>query len=179
LLDAAGWVLGDDGSRRKGGRVLRLPLKYAAGEPLTDRAAQMIKEDWRRIGVEVNLSPQDEKAFGDSSAANRAYQGLSLSLWIMDPSADGITFWTSASIPTDANPTGQNTCRWRNARSDELLFAATRTLDRGERVRLLREQQRIWADELPAVPLYFKQLPRVALADGTVMVRAAHAAAVE
>src|SRR5262249_60278503 len=127
------------------------------GEPLTDRAAQMIKEDRRRIGVELNLSPQDEKKFGESSAANRAYRGLSLALWIMDPSADGITFWTAANIPTDANPTGQNTCRWRNARSDELLFRATHTLDVRERVRLLREQQRIWAEELPAIPLFFKQ----------------------
>lgn len=157
LLDGAGWTAGPGGLRRKDRRPLRLPLRYPAGEPLTDRAAQMIKEDCRRIGVEVNLMPQDEKAFGDTGPANRSFQGLTLSLWIMDPSADGITFWTSGNIPTDANPAGQNTCRWRNARSDELLSAATKMLDAGERVRLLREQQRLWADELPAIPLFFKE----------------------
>src|SRR4029077_14803042 len=127
LLDAAGWMLGENGLRRKDGRPLRLPLKYPIGEPLTDRAAQMIKEDWRYLGVEVNLVPTEPKQFDESSAANRNYLGLSLYPWIMDPSADGMTFWTSAQIPTDVNPSGQNNCRWRNAASDDLLSRATRT----------------------------------------------------
>jgi len=74
----------------------------------------------------------------------------------MDPSADGITFWTSANIPTEDNPTGQNACRWRNSRSDELLQAATETLDPLERRSLLWQHQAIWAEELPAIPLFFQ-----------------------
>ena len=76
----------------------------------------------------------------------------------MDPSADGMTFWTSDNIPTDENPNGQNTCRWRNARSDRLLTAATRTLDPKKLRELMWQEQRIWSDELPAIPLFFRQL---------------------
>src|SRR5262249_21353088 len=121
-----------------------------------DRIAQMVKEDWRSLGVDLILRPLEVKQFGENSAANRAYQGLSLYHWVMDPSADGITFWTSANIPTEEQPTGQNVCRWRNARSDDLLTQAAQTFDAARRRDLLLEQQRIWAEELPAIPLFFK-----------------------
>ncbi|HEV3260648.1 MAG TPA: peptide ABC transporter substrate-binding protein [Gemmataceae bacterium] len=157
LLEAAGWRVGPGGLRFKDGRPLRLTLTYTAGEPLTDRMAQMAKEDWRLLGVELNLRPVDSQKFAETSAESRAYQGLSLYAWVMDPSADGMTFWTSDNIPTDENPNGQNTCRWRNARSDRLLTAATRTLDPKSRRELMWREQRIWTDELPAIPLFFRQ----------------------
>ena len=157
LLEAAGWRPRPDGLRHKDGRPLRLTLTYTAGEPLTDRIAQMAKEDWRLLGVDLNLRPVDSKKFDEASAESRAYQGLSLYAWVMDPSADGMTFWTTDNIPTDDNPNGQNTPRWRNARSDRLLQTATRTLDPKRRRALMWQQQRIWSDELPAIPLFFRQ----------------------
>jgi peptide/nickel transport system substrate-binding protein len=156
LLDEMGWHEGPGGVRTRAGEALRLTLTFPAGEALNDRIAQMVKEDWRRLGVVLYLRPLDAKKFDESSAENRAYQGLSLYPWIMDPSADGITFWTSSNIPTDANPTGQNACRWRNARSDVLLEEASQALDPERRRRLLWEQQAIWSDELPAIPLFFQ-----------------------
>jgi peptide/nickel transport system substrate-binding protein len=157
LLEEAGWNPGPDGVRVRDGRRLRLTLTFATGEAVTDRVAQMAKEDWRALGVELELRPLDPKAFDENTSGERTYLGLSLYPWIMDPSADGITFWTSENIPTDANPTGQNACRWRNPRSDQLLNEATETLDPDRRRQLLWEQQRIWAVELPAIPLFFDE----------------------
>lgn len=156
LLDEAGWRAENDGIRRKDGRLLQLTLTYIPGEPLTDRVAQIVQADWRRLGVELNLRLLDVKKFDEASAENRAYQGLSLYPWVMDPSADGITFWTSTNIPTEENPSGQNACRWRHPQSDELLQRAAQSLDPRERVELMQAQQRIWAEELPAIPLFFK-----------------------
>lgn len=156
LLDEAGWHTDVDRMRRKDGRRLQLTLTYIPGEPLTDRVAQLAQADWRRLGVELNLRLLDVTKFDEASAENRAYQGLSLYPWVMDPSADGITFWTSTNIPTDENPTGQNASRWRNQQSDELLQRAAQSLDPRKRVELMRSQQRIWAEELPAIPLFFK-----------------------
>jgi peptide/nickel transport system substrate-binding protein len=156
LLEEAGWRLGSGGIRIQDGRRLRLSLAFETGEPLLDRVAQTVKEDWRALGVELDLRPLDPRAFSEVTA-DPGYQGLALYPWVMDPSADGITFWTQDNIPTAANPTGQNTCRWRNARSDALLREATETLDERRRRTLLWEQQRIWAAELPALPLFFHQ----------------------
>jgi peptide/nickel transport system substrate-binding protein len=157
LLEAAGWHSGADGVRSRAGQALRLTLTFPTGEPLIDRLAQMVQEDWRALGIDLHLRPVDAKKFDESSAENRAYQGLSLYPWIMDPSADGMTFWTSGNIPTDDSPTGQNACRWRHARSDALLQEATEALDARKRRDLLWEHQMIWADELPAIPLFFQQ----------------------
>ena len=156
LLEEAGWLMGPDGVRTRDAQRLRLTLTYPAGEPLTDRVAQVVKEEWRPLGVELALRPVDPKQFNESSARNRAYQGLSLYSWIMDADADGITFWTIDNIPTDDKPTGQNVCRWRNERATELLYQATRTFDPEARRELLWQQQRIWAEELPAIPLFFQ-----------------------
>jgi peptide/nickel transport system substrate-binding protein len=156
LLDEAGWKRGAGGVRFKDGKPLRLTLSYAADEPLSDRIAQMAREDWRLIGVELNLRPQDAKQFNDTTAG-LTYQGLSLYCWVMDPSADGITFWTAANIPTTEKSAGQNACHWRNARSDALLQQATRAFDVEKRRALLWQEQRIWAEELPDIPLWFRE----------------------
>jgi peptide/nickel transport system substrate-binding protein len=156
LLEAAGWHRGPSGYRIKEGQVFRIKMRYVAGETLTDRVAQMVKEDWRKRGIDLLLQPEEVKKFSENTAENRAFQGLSLYPWYLDSSADGIPFWTTSSIPTNEKPTGQNACRWRNARSDQLLFQVAETLDHNRRRELLWEQQRIWAEELPAIPLFFQ-----------------------
>jgi peptide/nickel transport system substrate-binding protein len=161
LLEEAGWERKAGQMRSRDGRPLRLTLTFVAGESLSDRVAQFVKEDWRALGVDLDLRPQDAKLFAENSAESRAYQGLSLYPWLLDPSADGITFWTQENIPTEERPTGQNNPHWRSERSDQLLIQATQTLDLAERRKLLLEQQRIWADELPAIPLFFQ--PEVAI----------------
>jgi peptide/nickel transport system substrate-binding protein len=157
LLEAAGWFRNATGIRARDGRLLQLTLSFVAGDTLMDRVAQIIQEDWRTLGVELHLQPLEAKQFDETSSKNLEYEGLSLYSWIMDPSADGITFWTTENIPTAEKPTGQNACRWRNARSDELLYQATQTFDLTRRRELLWEQQRLWADDLPALPLFFQQ----------------------
>jgi peptide/nickel transport system substrate-binding protein len=157
LLEDAGWQLDSGGLRSKDGRTLRLSLAYQAGETLLDRVAQMVKEDWRQLGVALELRPMDAKTFDESTSGNTAYQGLALYPWVMDPSADGMTFWTSDNIPTEKNKTGQNVCRWHNTASDDFLRRATETLDPALRRDLLWQQQRIWAEELPAIPLFFHE----------------------
>jgi peptide/nickel transport system substrate-binding protein len=157
LLDEAGWPLASNGLRSKEYLALQLTLSYLAGDALMDRVAQIVKEDWRVLGVDLHLQPMEAKHFGELSSKNLEYKGLSLYSWIMDPSADGITFWTAENIPTVDKLSGQNACRWRNARSDELLYRATQTFDLPRRRELLWEQQRLWADDLPAIPLFFQQ----------------------
>jgi peptide/nickel transport system substrate-binding protein len=157
LLDESGWRRQGDGPRSKEGQLLQLPLTFVAGDILMDRVAQYVKEDWRSLGVDLHLQPLEAGVFNETSSRNLEYKGLSLYSWIMDPSADGITFWTAENIPTADKLTGQNACRWRNARSDELLHQATQTFDLTRRRELLWKQQRIWARDLPAIPLFFQQ----------------------
>jgi peptide/nickel transport system substrate-binding protein len=52
-------------------------------------------------------------------------------------------------------PEGSNRAAYANPRMDALLEAARATLDHGERVRLYAEVQRLAADDLPVVPLWW------------------------
>jgi len=52
-------------------------------------------------------------------------------------------------------PEGSNRAAYANPRMDALLEAARATLDHGERVHLYAEVQRLAADDLPVVPLWW------------------------
>ncbi|MBM2810072.1 MAG: hypothetical protein HW416_831 [Chloroflexi bacterium] len=54
---------------------------------------------------------------------------------------------------------GGNRGGWSTPEYDRLASAFNRTLDRGERTQLVRQMLRIYADELPAVPMYFRAQP--------------------
>jgi peptide/nickel transport system substrate-binding protein len=65
LLDAAGWTRGADGFRSKGGKRLTLSLHYAAfTSPLFKPTAESIAQQWKDLGVEVNLTGDNAAALG-------------------------------------------------------------------------------------------------------------------
>jgi peptide/nickel transport system substrate-binding protein len=57
-------------------------------------------------------------------------------------------------IPTPANPDGFNRWRYRNARVDQLTTLGREELDRGKRIQIYAEVQRLVADDVPIVPLW-------------------------
>ena len=60
-------------------------------------------------------------------------------------------------IPSEKNNwAGQNYTGYANPRMDELVDAIEVELDRPKRVALWRELQQLYADELPALPLFFR-----------------------
>jgi len=62
----------------------------------------------------------------------------------------------SSQIPSDANGwEGFNSMGWRNVENDRLLEAAAEELNEQQRIRLLRRQQEVLAEDLPALSLYF------------------------
>jgi peptide/nickel transport system substrate-binding protein len=63
----------------------------------------------------------------------------------------------SDAIPSADNAwSGQNYPGFQNERMDELIDEIEITLDRDAREQLWHELQRLYAEELPALPLYFR-----------------------
>lgn len=50
---------------------------------------------------------------------------------------------------------GDNISGWRNGENDRLLDQIAEELDTPRRIQLLRRQQEIWAEDLPAIPLWY------------------------
>ena len=55
LLDQAGWKRGPDGIRAKAGRKLSLDFVTASGTPDTDVQIELIRVNWSKIGVAINV----------------------------------------------------------------------------------------------------------------------------
>ncbi|ALC06587.1 hypothetical protein CDES_11070 [Corynebacterium deserti GIMN1.010] len=62
LLDEAGWVVGDDGMRRKDGELLELTFNEALPQPRSREVVTMVQEQLGDIGIKVNLNPGDQAA---------------------------------------------------------------------------------------------------------------------
>lgn len=60
LLDDAGWVVGDDGIRVKDGERLELTTWVIWVFPLNQQLAELIAEQWKLIGVDLNIEAPDQ-----------------------------------------------------------------------------------------------------------------------
>ncbi len=151
MLEDAGWKLNADGVRQKDGRPLLINL-LTANAPDQQAVAFDIAGYLRDVGIaaSVRVAPSPRDLLND--IVGRRYDALLLPVQgtINDP--DVYLNWHSSEI----GPDGFNYSSWRNDRADQLLERARRSLNQGERQQLYNQWQDIWAGELPAVPLYYR-----------------------
>ena len=158
LLDEAGWALGAGGLRRDAaGEPLRVELMTTAGSRTRELIQQVLQSQWRAVGVEAVIRNEPPRVFFGETTTKRRFTGLALFAWISSPENVPRTTLHSEEIPSEANGwSGQNFPGFKNARVDELLDAIEVELDRDRRAPLWHELQRIYAEELPALPLFFR-----------------------
>lgn len=158
LLTEAGWKKGADGWRANAqGERLKLVIRTTAQNAVRERIEQFIQSNWKEIGVELVIENQEAKVFFGETMKYRRFEHLAMYAWTMSPIADGESLWTIKNIPTEANGwTGQNTPGLRHPEIDRLDALVPATLAEAERKKLLRQEQELWSEELPAIPLYFR-----------------------
>lgn len=145
LLDEAGHVRPGPGRPR-----FRLVYRTSASE-LAGQQAQVIQEQLRRVGIEVEIRASDWPTFYDDVVHGRfQLHGLT---WteILDPDLYRLRF-SSRYLP----PEGLNRGRYRNARVDALLEQGVEAQDPEERRRLYGEVQREIAADAAWVPLWHR-----------------------
>ena len=144
LLDTAGYRRGADGRR------LHLTLKVSTLEQARLIGAAL-QDQWKKVGVDLEVRPLElATLFSDLGKGN--FQ-LSYSIWIganNDPDVFDLVF-SSKRIP----PNGSNRGHYRNARVDELIAAIRAEMNREKRKELCSEVQRIVADDLPYITLWY------------------------
>ncbi|MBS7811911.1 peptide ABC transporter substrate-binding protein [Roseococcus pinisoli] len=159
LLEEAGWRPGPDGIRRNAaGERLSFELMTTAGNRSREATQQVIQAQWRRIGVEARIRNEPPRVFFGETMSRRRFQGAALYAWISSPENVPRTTLHSGEIPTAArNWSGQNYPGFRNVEMDALLEALPIELDREKRRLLWHRLQAIFAEELPSLPLWFRQ----------------------
>ncbi len=157
LLEQAGWKLSGSVRRNAEGQPLVLELGTTAGNRSRELVAQVLQAQWRRVGVEVRLKVEPPRVFFGDTVTRRKFPHMALFAWYSAPENVPRTTLHSTMIPSEKNNwAGQNYPGYSNPRMDELIDAIEVELDRPKRVALWRELQQLYADELPALPLFFR-----------------------
>jgi peptide/nickel transport system substrate-binding protein len=170
LLDDAGWALGSDSVRAKGGQ--RLSFKYqSTTSALRKKTMPLVKDQLAAVGIEVNIDQiPSQTYFGQTGPLRRGTFELGeyASVGSLDAGIDFVTLYGSKFIPTEANNwAGQNYPRYKNSTVDTLLTQQANTLILGQRKGAMDTLQLLAADELPTMPLYFR--PNVTAASNKIV----------
>lgn len=158
LLDEAGWRSGAGGLRRNAkGEPLALELMSTAGNRSRELVQQVLQSQWRKLGIDIRIRNEPARVFFGETVSKRRFSALAMFAWISAPESVPRTTLHSTQIPTEANNwSGQNYTGFADPRMDALIDRIEVTLDRDARKELWRQLQQLYADELPALPLYFR-----------------------
>ena len=158
LLDDAGWRAGPDGIRRNtAGERLTIELMTTAGNRSREAVQQVIQGMWRQAGIETRIRNEPPRVLFGETLSRRRFTGAVMFAWISAPESVPRSSLHSGEIPrAERNFSGQNYTGFRNAEMDALLEAIPIELDRDRRRALWQRLQAIYAEELPAIPLWFR-----------------------
>lgn len=172
LLAALGWKAGSDGilERTAGGKTIKFVLEYVttAGNTVRERDQQLYKDNLKKVGIDVRFNNAPSSVVFDDAfiaqASSGRWKGMFQFAYVQSPLVEDLSTYycedassktVKDNVPTAANGfAGQNIGGWCNAAYDKLWDQARREFDLETRKKLLAEAQKIWNEELPAIPLY-------------------------
>lgn len=157
LLEEAGWKLAGNARRNAKGEPLALELGTTAGNRSRELVAQVLQAQWRKVGIDVRVKVEPPRVFFSETVTKRRFSHMALFAWYSAPENVPRTTLHSTMIPSEANNwAGQNYTGYVNPRMDQVIDAIEVELDRPKRVVLWHELQKIYAEDLPALPLFFR-----------------------
>ncbi len=148
ILSEVGWVRGSDGVLVKKGRKFSFTLLLNQGNESRLKTAQILKEQLKRVGIEVNIRVLEWQSFLEL-VNKRQFQAVLLG-WSLsrDPDLYDI-FHSSKTLPGEFNFVS-----YRNPEVDRLIEKARETLNREERKKLYWKIHSLIAEDQPYCFLY-------------------------
>jgi len=151
LLDDSGWVRGSDGIRAKAGRPLAFTLS-AQDSPNATKTAQFLQQQWRQLGVKLEVRYNDREELHTSIVGNHDYDVLLDGINIgVDP--DIFAYWDSsqASITSQGH---LNLSEYKSSMADQAIEAGRTRYDPTIRTVKYKAFLAQWVKDLPAMALY-------------------------
>ena len=157
LLDAAGWHPQGGAVRRNAqGDSLSFELMTTAGNRTRELVEQVLQSEWRKLGIDIRIKNEPARVLFGETLPHRNFD-MAMYAWISAPEDVPRSTLYSTEIPNAANGfAGQNTPGFKSPAMDRLIDAAEIELDPAKRQTLWAEMQRLYATELPSLPLYFR-----------------------
>jgi len=156
LLEADGWKDSDgDGILDKDGKKLSFELLFVSQAADVERIATTFQESLKRLGIDLKLKTLEWTVFL-KNVQEKKFDSIMMA-WGSSLDSDPYQIWHSSQMEGG----GSNYVAFKNARVDELLETARKTLDREKRNEMYREFTRIVADEAPY--LFIFERPQLAI----------------
>ncbi len=148
LLDASGWLDSNDNRiRDKDGVEISFTL-LVNDEPAMRQMAEEMAQQWSQVGIEARLRPLSSGALA-ALVRNRNFDAALVEIGLSaDP--DPYPLWHS----TQAEE-GQNFGGFANDEADVVMEEARFTTDPEQRLKLYHTFQQIFAEEAPALLIYY------------------------
>jgi len=151
LLEEAGWVDSDqDGIREKDGQPLQFAL-LGSNEPQRQAILEEVSRQWEQIGVKADPQTAGVSGLVRDFLRPRRFDTILTEWRGLPPDPDPYPMWHSTQVDED----GQNYAGFANREADTLMEDARRTTDKTRRTDLYKEFQRVFAEEVPAILLYY------------------------
>ncbi|MGH7727861.1 MAG: peptide ABC transporter substrate-binding protein [Vulcanimicrobiaceae bacterium] len=157
LLERAGWALGADGTRRKNGTPLAVEFATITGNAERDSWLVLIQSWWGALGVKVTV-----KHYPPSVMFGPYSEGGVLTKGTYQAGVDEQGYGYSGTLTTifacnQFPPAGYNVIRYCNPTLDRLMARFDQTYDFDERDRLVAQIQRLIANDVPQITLFYPQ----------------------
>lgn len=141
------------------GNKLTLTLLTSNSPPVYTELAMKIKEQWRELGVHVNVEIPETRAEFERRMLSRQYDVLLFGQSLLD-NLDSYPYWHSSGVQanTDQIDTlridAYNLSQYKSLEADVLLELIRKTDDLAERTTALAQLRDVLIDDIPAVVLY-------------------------
>ena len=144
LLDAAGWKMGANGIRKKDGETLKLRFGTTAENKIRELVQQVLQQDWKQIGIEIEVNNEPPSAFFGQTTHKRKFPHMAMYAWLLSPITAGDTLYRGDKIPSPSNNwQGQNYAGLRNDELTRLAIEGEKALDLKKRIGILQKVQEI------------------------------------
>ena len=157
LLEDSGWHAQPNGSRKNAdGKTLSFELATTAGNRSRELVEQVLQSQWKQIGVDIRIHNEPARVLFGETLPHRHFD-LAMYAWISAPENSPRSIFRSNEIPTEANVyAGENLSDYKNPEMDRIIDALEVELDPDKRKILWAAAQRLYATDLPSLPLYFR-----------------------
>ncbi|GAB4388210.1 MAG: peptide-binding protein [Thermodesulfovibrionales bacterium] len=149
LLAEAGWRQGPDGRLMKDGKPFRFTVLTNQGNAQRLKAAQIIKENLKAVGVEMDIKVLEWQALLHEFIDKKRFEAIILG-WALSRDPDVYDIWHSSKTAEGEF----NFVSYKNEEVDRLLLEGRRTFDMEARKRIYHRIHEILAYDQPYAFLY-------------------------
>ena len=163
LLAEAGYKPGADGiCRNAAGEKLSLEINTTAGNKLRELTEAVLQSMWKASCIEVTIRNEPARTLFGETLKKRQYSAMIMYAWSSGVGDSPRSTLGSDKIPTAANNWGGNNgIAFNDPRMDQLIAQSETELDTTKQKAIWAEMQKIYADKVLVLPLFFRADPHV------------------